>query len=278
MPLWKWSQSASGNASAGGLYFPEGQDPGTVNDSMRDLAAQIRQLYTPDEWGWVYHSATGSVASQTVVKLTGDQTAACVANRKMQFRGGSAVRAGTIVSASFTVETTITLTGLTGSLSGSATLFGFSTVYGDNLPANIAAGGTVTFTLTAVFQSTAYFQQTASFSAGIQIGGVQINYGQNRQTGASYVLALSDAGRIVEFNSGSAQVPIIPNISNIAHPVGTRIGLVQIGAGAVSVSASPGVTILAYSSFVKLLGQYAGAECYHSSVTNTWVLIGQLTS
>ncbi len=66
------------------------------------------------------------------------------------------------------------------------------------------------------------------------------------------------------------------------HPnhrrTGGGIGIVQIGAGAVSVSASTGVTLNSYSSFRKLLGQYAGAEAYHTRTTDTWVLIGQLTS
>lgn len=277
MPFWKWSQTASGNSTAGGLNFPEGQAPSTVNDSMRELAAQLRQIYTPDEWGWVYHSGTASVASQTVVKISGDQTSHATANRKIQLRGGSAVRVGTIVSSSFTSETTITLS-TSASLSASMTLFGFASIYGDNLPANIVGGGTTTFTNTAIFESNAYFKATASFSAGLQINGVHINYGQNRQTGASYVLLAADAGKIVEFNSASPQVPIVPNTSNVDIPIGTRIGIVQIGAGAVSVSASTGVTVNSFSSFRKLLGQYAGAELYHTSVTNTWILIGQLTS
>ncbi len=277
MPFWKWSQSASGNSTAGGLNFPEGQAPSTVNDSMREMAAQLRQVYTPDEWGWVYHSATASVASQTTVKVVANVTTDAVANRKIQLRGGSAVRVGTIVSSSFTTETTITLT-TSASLSTSMTLLGLSVVYGDNLVANIVAGGTTTFTNTAVFESTAYFKATASFSAGIQIQGVQVNYGQNRQTAATYVLEPTDAGKIVEMNSGSAQVPIVPTFANKAIPVGTRIGLVQIGAGAVSVSASTGVTVNSLSSLRKLTGQYAGAELYHTSTTDTWVLIGNLTA
>lgn len=278
MPFWDWSQSASGNSSAGGFTMAEGMAPSAVNDSLREMMAQLRQMHVPNMWGWVYFSGTASVASQTTVKIAGDQTAHAVANRKVQLRSAGQIRTATILSSSFTSETTITLTSVSGSLSASQTLIGFSAVYGDNLPDNIVGGGTVTFTNTAIFESTVYFKQTASFSAGIQIQGVQINYGQNRQTGSSYVLQTTDAGKIVEFNSGSAQVPIVPNTSNVSIPIGSRIGIVQIGAGAVSVSASTGVTINSYSSFKKLLGQYAGAELYHTSVTNTWVLIGQLTS
>lgn len=257
----------------------EGMAPSAVNDSLREMMAQLRKIYTPENRGWAEHSGTNSVNSQTVVKISGDQTTDYVAGRKVRLRGGSVNRYAEIVSSSFTTETTITITNATGSLSASQTIIGVSAAYDKNLPTTTSIlSNTATFSASVYFQAQAAFLTTPSFSTNLVVRGVRIDVGQTRYTGATQVLPLTDGGKIAEFNSGSAQVPIIPHSSNINHPVGTRIGIVQIGAGAVSVSASTGVTLLSYSSMRKLLGQYAGAEVYHTSTTDTWVLIGQLTT
>lgn len=136
----KWSQTATGNASVAGgantINFAEGQAPGSVNNSAREMMAQIRSIYLPDEWGWVEHSATASIASQTVFKLAGDQTANWVANRRWRLKSGSTTRYGTIVSSSYTSETTITVTVDSGSLSASHSLAALSSVSGNHVPDN----------------------------------------------------------------------------------------------------------------------------------------------
>jgi hypothetical protein len=282
--LTNWSQSASGNASAGGFTLAEGMAPSSVNDSVRALMAQIRAEYTPSKWGWIEHSSTASVASQTALKLTLDQTADYVAGRKVKIFGGSAIRFAEILSSSFTAETTITITNATGSLSGSTSRIAIAAPYDKNLPTSAAVGSnTTTFSATVYFQSAANFLATPSFSTGLVVGGVTINTGQNRQTGATYTMALTDIGKIVEMNSGSAQVFTVPAHTTVAAPVGSALTLVQIGAGAVSVSAAGGVTILSYgvtpgsSGYRKLLGQLCAALLYQTSTTDTWVLTGNLT-
>lgn len=138
--LRKWSTTATGNATVAGgantINFAEGQNPSTVNNSMREQMAQIRKTYTPDEWGWVDCSATASVASQTTFKLTGNQTADYTANRRTRLKSGSTTRYGTIVSSSFTTETTVTITVDSGSLSASHTLAAVAAITSDHIPAN----------------------------------------------------------------------------------------------------------------------------------------------
>jgi hypothetical protein len=138
--LRKWSQTATGNATVAGgvntINFAEGQSPGSVNNSARELMAQIRSIYTPDEWGWVESSATASVASQTAFKLAGNQTSAWTANRRWRLKSGSTTRFGTVVSSSFTTETTITVTVDSGSLSASHSLAAISAVDGNVVPDN----------------------------------------------------------------------------------------------------------------------------------------------
>ena len=54
--------------------------------------------------------------------------------------------------------------------------------------------------------------------------------GLNTQTGASYTLALSDAGKLVEMNNAGANTLTVPPNGTIAFPVNTRIDVVQYGA------------------------------------------------
>lgn len=141
--LRKWSQTATGNATvAGGINtvnFAEGQSPGSVNNSAREMMAQIRGVYVPDQWGWVEHSATASVASQTTFKISGDQTSYWTAARRWKLKSGSTTRYGSVVSSSYTVETTVTVTVDSGSLSASHSIAALSAIDINNVPYATAA-------------------------------------------------------------------------------------------------------------------------------------------
>lgn len=137
----RWSTTATGNASVAGgantINFAEGQTPGSVNNSAREMMAQVRSIYTPDEWGWVEHSATASVASQTSFKLAGNQTANWTAGRRWRLKSGSSTRYGAVVSSSFTSETTITVTVDSGSLSASHSLAALAAITSNHVPATV---------------------------------------------------------------------------------------------------------------------------------------------
>lgn len=95
----------------------------------------------------------------------------------------------------------------------------------------------------------------------------------NTQTGTSYILALTDAGGVVEMNNASANTVTVPPNVDVAFPVNTRIDITQYGAGLTSVAAGSGVTIRAYNSGLDSLGQYAGLTLYKRA-TDEWVLFG----
>jgi microcystin-dependent protein len=76
------------------------------------------------------------VASQTVFKLAGNQTSNWTANRRWRLKSGSTTRYGTIVSSSFTSETTITVTVDSGSLSASHSLAALASIDGNHVPRN----------------------------------------------------------------------------------------------------------------------------------------------
>jgi hypothetical protein len=100
-------------------------------------------------------------------------------------------------------------------------------------------------------------------------------YSFNEQT-ASYTLALSDAGKIVEMNVGSANDLTVPLDSSVAFPVGTNITILQTGAGQTTIVATGGVTINATPG-LKLRAQWSSATLIKIA-TDTWVAIGDLVS
>lgn len=75
----------------------------------------------------------------------------------------------------------------------------------------------------------------------------------NAQTGTTYTLQASDAGKIVELTNASAIALTVPN----SLPVGFCCTLVQGGAGQVTVSAGSGATQRHRQSHTKLAGQWA---------------------
>jgi len=99
----------------------------------------------------------------------------------------------------------------------------------------------------------------------------------NSQSGTSYTLVLGDAGEAVECNNGSAITLTVPPNSSVAFPVGTVIEIVQLGAGAVTITPGSGVTINSRGAVLKTSGQYAMAYL-RKRATDTWIATGDLTS
>jgi len=98
----------------------------------------------------------------------------------------------------------------------------------------------------------------------------------NAQTGTTYTLVLTDAGKMVTLSNASAITLTIPTNASVALPIGAIINFEQLGAGQVTF-AGAGVTINSFDGNLKLAGQYAGAYL-RKTATNTWTLIGNLTT
>ena len=96
----------------------------------------------------------------------------------------------------------------------------------------------------------------------------------NRQT-ASYTLALSDRGKLLEMNSASANTATIPLNSSVPFPIGSKIDVTQYGAGATTITATGGVTIRSFTSFLKIAGQYAACTLVKIG-TDEWYAYGNL--
>ena len=99
---------------------------------------------------------------------------------------------------------------------------------------------------------------------------------QNTLT-ASYTLALSDSGKVVEMNVATANNLTVPPNSSVAFPIGTIIEIGQYGPGQTTIVPGSGVTIRSPGSKLKLTGQYSSCSL-RKRATNEWWLVGDLVA
>lgn len=99
----------------------------------------------------------------------------------------------------------------------------------------------------------------------------------NEQTGTTYTLALTDAGKTITLTNGIGITVTVPPHSSVAFATNTVINLAQLGAGQVTVAGGLGVTINSSGSKLKLTGQYSVATLYQTA-ENTWLLFGDIAS
>lgn len=76
----------------------------------------------------------------------------------------------------------------------------------------------------------------------IDAAGYYIGRGINAQV-ASYTTVLTDAGKTVTMTAAGANTVTIPANSSVAYVIGTRINILNLGAGACTPTAGAGVTI-----------------------------------
>ena len=103
----------------------------------------------------------------------------------------------------------------------------------------------------------------------------------NAQTGTTYTAASTDTYQVlVTMNNASANSFKIPTNATTAFPVGTVLTVLQLGAGATTISAvTSGTTTVASAGAVStspVLAQYKSAACIKTG-TDTWVVVGAIS-
>lgn len=96
----------------------------------------------------------------------------------------------------------------------------------------------------------------------------------NNQTGTSYTLVYEDSTKLVTLSNAGAITLTVPPYSSVDLPIGSWVDLLQLGAGAVTVTPGSGVTIRATPSAV-FRAQYSGATLVKID-TDVWSLVGDL--
>ena len=100
---------------------------------------------------------------------------------------------------------------------------------------------------------------------GIDSAGYYIGRGNNTQTG-SMTTVLTDAGKTITMSNASANTVTIPANSSVAYVIGTRINILNLGAGACTPTAAAGVTI---NGTITALATNSSAAVIKTA-TNTW--------
>jgi hypothetical protein len=96
------------------------------------------------------------------------------------------------------------------------------------------------------------------------------------QTGTSYTLLSTDAGKVVTMTNASASTLTVPPNSSVPFPVGTVIEGAQLGAGQVTLTPGSGVTINGTPG-LKTRAQYSDFRLLKTA-TNTWLATGDLSA
>ena len=99
----------------------------------------------------------------------------------------------------------------------------------------------------------------------IDAAGYYVGRGINAQT-ASYTGVLTDAGKTVTMTNAGATTFTVPANSSVAYVVGSRINILNLGAGACTPTAGAGVTI---NGTITALATNSSAAVIKTA-TNTW--------
>jgi hypothetical protein len=145
--------------------------------------------------------------------------------------------------------------------------------------------GTLYFTATG---SAIFF--SASASGDVTLTGTQsltnktlvspiVTYSINAQTTTAYVTVAADAGAFITVSNASANTFKIPTNASVAYATGTTIQVMNIGAGATTISAvTPATTTITSAGAVSAsptLAQYKAAQCIKTG-TDTWLVFGAI--
>ena len=102
----------------------------------------------------------------------------------------------------------------------------------------------------------------------------------NAQTGTTYTTALTDSYQVlITQSNASANAIKIPTNASVAHPIGTVITVLNIGAGLCTISAvTSGTTTILSGGAVAAqptVAQYKSAACIKTG-TDTWYVVGSV--
>ena len=261
---------------AGDFIFVEA---GTANGKTGWVQTNVITTIGSDNIEFTQFSGAGTYSAGTGLTLTGTTFS---------------INTGTTVDLS-TAQTLSNKSIALGSNTVSGTLSQFNSAVTDADLASLAGAETLSNKTIALGSNTisgtlAEFNTALTDADFATIAGTQtltnktltspvINLGLNAQTGTTYTLALSDAGKVVTASNASAITVTIPPASSVAYATGSQITVIQKGAGQVTFAQGSGVTIRstgATSSAPKLRVQYSSATCVYEG-GDVWYIVGDIS-
>jgi hypothetical protein len=118
----------------------------------------------------------------------------------------------------------------------------------------------------------------AAIDAKATLISPSLSYAINSQTGTTYTAVLTDAGKIITCNNGSAITFTIPPNSSVAYPTGSSLTIISIGAGLTTFAQGSGVTITSVGASAAapiMRAQHSSATAIKIA-TDSWVVIGDI--
>ena len=191
--LWQWSTTAGNNANVGSINWAEGMPPSAVNNSARQMMADVADWVNNPGPQW-YQADSVSYASGTTFTIAAtDSTANYPAGRRLRAVNSGGTIYGAVVSATFSTNTTVTAAWDSGSLDAglSSLKVGIITPDAVSLPANwplsvsalavtskLTVGGTTSISGAIVMSpSSWHVDGVLSLSSTSQITGIFQNNG-----------------------------------------------------------------------------------------------------
>lgn len=116
MALWQWSTTAASNATAAtNINWQEGQDPSTVNDSARQMMADVATWFQNGA-EWLNMGDTPTYVSGTQFTVPGNLTVRYSVGRRVRASVTAGTVYGTITASAYTSLTTVTVSLDSGAL------------------------------------------------------------------------------------------------------------------------------------------------------------------
>lgn len=168
MKLGRWSTTAASNNSTAPDGFPEGMPASSFNDAMREMAASVRTVFS--DLQFFDQDQTPTYASASSFTLSGDQTSAMHAGRRLKLFDVSTIYA-TVTTASFTAVTTINISADNAGVLTSAVSAVALGVSNRSIPRNFSLSAAVA----AANTSKAWVRFTASFGGAVVIASYNVS-------------------------------------------------------------------------------------------------------
>lgn len=165
MALWQWSTTPANNAAAGAIDWAEGQPPSTVNDSARQMMADVATWFAGPEW--LNYGLTPTYVSGTQFTLVGNQTAIFSVGRRVRATVSAGTVYGTITASAFTSLTTVTVSIDSGSLDSGLSEVDVGLLNATN-PSIPAASANPSFTIKSGSQFATLFFNANGYTPSIQ--------------------------------------------------------------------------------------------------------------
>ncbi|CAE6712579.1 hypothetical protein R75461_01126 [Paraburkholderia nemoris] len=272
MPLYQWSTTPASNASAGAIDWAEGQPPSTVNDSARQMMADVATWFQSPEW--LNYGLTPTYVSATQYTLVGNQTAIHSVGRRVRATVTAGTIYGTISASAFTSLTAVTVAWDSGSLDS-----GVSEVdVGILNPVNPSVSTLPQLTLSGNSISGSLFFTASGYMPSIRSNNAAARLEFVNSANSSYMMLVDNSGNLTAFGNITANsderlktdwkslpVDFVERLAAVKSGTYTRVDMDQrhVGVGAKSlqplmpeavIESAEGVLSVAY-------GQAALAAC-----------------